>query len=61
MNHEKIFLVEGWGETGYANLSAFVPFIGQKQPGDLEINESTEGRFTNPASDKKPERITRIK
>jgi hypothetical protein len=60
-NDHKIFRVEGWGEVGYANLWAFVPFKGFKQPADLEVNESTEGKFTNPTSDKKPERIFRTK
>jgi hypothetical protein len=58
---ELIFRVEGFGEVGLANLYAFIPFDGFKQPGDLAVNEETEGRFANPTSDKRPERITRIK
>lgn len=57
----KTFRVEGFGEVGEANLYAFAPFEGFKLPADLNVNEATEGRFTNPTSDKKPERITRVK
>ena len=56
-----IFNVESWGQVGSANLYAFVPFADFKLPEDLEVSESTAGKFQNPTSDKKPERITRIK
>jgi len=56
----KLFRIEGWGNAGEANLYAFVPFEGFKYPADLAINETTEGKFSNPTSDKNPERITRI-
>ncbi len=57
----RLFRVEGWGEVGYANLWGFVPHNGYKWQGDLEVGESTEGKFQNPTSDHKPERITRIR
>ncbi len=57
---KKTFHVEGFGSVGYANLYAFVPFEGFKHPNDLSIGEVTEGKLRNPASDKRPERITRI-
>jgi hypothetical protein len=56
----RIFYVERW-QVGYANLWAFVPNDGCKHISDLGVNETTEGRCTNPTSDKKPERITRIR
>lgn len=55
-----VFNVEGFGQVGYANLMGFAPFPGFKLPGDLNLNETTEGCLTN-CSDGKPERITRIK
>jgi hypothetical protein len=58
---EREFYVEGFGKVGYSNLEAFAPFDGFKQPRDLEVNETTEGKFWNPASDKRPERITRTR
>ncbi len=58
---EMIFRVEGFGEVGYANLYAFDAFDGQKQPRDLAVGESSEGKFCNPTSDKRPERVTRVK
>ena len=63
MSHDddKLFHVYGFGDVGYANLYAFVPFPGKKVIRDLQVNETTEGRFANPTSDKKPERITRIR
>jgi hypothetical protein len=60
-NGEKIFRVEGFGEVGYANLYAFVPFDGFKLPCNLEVNESTEGKLRSPMSDNKPERLTRVR
>jgi len=57
----KIFRIDGFGEAGLANLYAFVPFKDEKQPDDLQVGESTCGRFQNPASDKRPERVVRIK
>ena len=57
---DKLFNVEGFGQVGLANLYAFAPFEGFKYPQDLEVGETTEGKFLNPTSDKKPERITRI-
>ena len=57
----RIFYVHGFGESGYAGLYAFVPFSGKKAINDLDVNETTEGRFQNPTSDKRPERVTRVK
>lgn len=57
---QKTYVVVGFGEVGEANLYAFVPFPGHKAPKDLSVNESTQGRFQSPTSDKKPERIIRI-
>jgi len=59
-NADKVFYVDGFGKVGYANLYAFTPFRGEKRIADLQVNERTEGRFMNPTSDKKPERITRL-
>lgn len=56
----KTFMVEGFGTCGEANLNGFVPFDGFKPFQDLELGESSEGRFQNPTSDRRPERITRI-
>lgn len=58
---ERLYHVEGWGQAGHANMSGFQPNPGQKCHQDLALHESTEGRFTNAGSDKRPERITRIK
>ena len=57
----RLYYVHGFGEAGEANCYAFAPFPGKKQIRELEVNETTEGRFTNPTSDKKPERITRVR
>jgi len=61
MTDDKLFYFQGWGECSYASLWAFVPFYGKKSIKDLEVNETTEGLFQNPTSDKKPERVTRIR
>jgi len=61
MANDKVFYVHGFGEVQLSSLYAFVPFKDKKHPNDLDVNESTEGRFQNPTSDKKPERITRIR
>jgi hypothetical protein len=61
IEQEKVFQVEGWGDARLANLWGFVAFDGYKQPVDLQVGEATEGRLQNTGSDKKPERITRIK
>ncbi len=55
------FDVEGFGQVGISNLTAFVPFDGFKFPSDLALNEVSEGRLQNHGSDHKPERITRVR
>lgn len=57
---DRIFYVDGWGKTGYANLAAFAPFQGFKLVGDLEVNEVTEGKFCIAGAQSKPERVTRV-
>jgi hypothetical protein len=61
MTDQKTFVVIGFGEVGEANMMGFAPFPGEKPWQQLEVNESTQGRFVTPMSDKKPERIVRIK
>ena len=58
---DRLFYIHGFGQAGYASLYAFVPFAGKKALRDLELDETTEGRFQNPTSDKKPERLSRVK
>lgn len=58
---ERAFHLHGWGECHPSSLYAFVAFPGKKHWRDLELNETTEGRFQNPTSDKKPERLTRVR
>lgn len=56
-----VYQIEGFGQVGYANLETFCPFSGLKYLCELEIGETTEGILCAKLSDKRPERITRIR